>query len=182
MADFKLPDFKLRRARDSDGPELIELIERVWDEYPGCVMDVDGEVPELRRIASAHAEWGGDFRVAEHFRGAGRQGRIVGCVGWRPAEPGRGLELHKLYVAAGARRSGLGSTLCSLVERAARGLDFVQLWSDTRFEDAHRLYERRGYRRGPELRELHDLSGSVEHYYRLSLAPPAAGPVIRSAR
>ncbi len=74
MADFKLPDFKLRRARDSDGPELIELIERVWDEYPGCVMDVDGEVPELRRIASAHAEWGGDFRVAEHFRGAGRQG------------------------------------------------------------------------------------------------------------
>ena len=158
-----MADFELRTARDADGTELIELIERVWDEYSGCVMDVDGEVPELRRIASAHAEWSGDFRVAE------RQGRIVGCVGWRPAEQGRGLELSKLYVAASARRRGLASTLCSLVERAASGLDFVHLWTDTRFEDAHRLYERRGYRRGPELRELHDLSGTVEYYYRLSL-------------
>jgi putative acetyltransferase len=52
----------------------------------------------------------------------------------------------------------------------------VELWSDTRFEDAHRLYEGRGYRRGDELRELHDLSGSVEYYYRRSLQ----GRVIRS--
>jgi N-acetylglutamate synthase-like GNAT family acetyltransferase len=174
MADFEPPAVGFRRARDADGPQLIELIERVWDEYPGCVMDVDGEVPELRRIASAHAEWGGDFQVAEAL------GRIVGCVGWLPAEQGRGLELRKLYVAASARRSGLGSALCHVVERAANGLDFVQLWSDTRFEDAHRLYERRGYRRGRELRELHDLSASVEYSYRLSL--PRAAPVIRSAQ
>ena len=174
--DIELPGFELRRARDADGPQLIELIERVWDEYPGCVMDVDGEAPELRRIASAHAEQGGEFHVAERRPGAGGargERRVVGCVGWLPAPPGRGagrgLELRKLYVAADARRSGLGSTLCSLVERAARGLDFVELWSDTRFEDAHRLYERRGYCRGPEVRELHDLSGSVEYYFRLSL-------------
>ncbi|MBW2282053.1 MAG: GNAT family N-acetyltransferase [Deltaproteobacteria bacterium] len=172
MTDPGTPAFDLRRARDSDGPQLIELIERVWVEYPGCVMDVDGEVPELRRIASAHAEWGGDFLVAERLA---EQRRIVGCVGWLPA-PERGLELRKLYVAASARKSGLGSALCTRVERAARGLDFVELWSDTRFEDAHRLYEGRGYRRGDELRELHDLSGSVEYYYRLSLQ----GRVIRS--
>lgn len=160
-------DFQLREARDDDAAELIELIGAIWDEYPSCVMDVDGEVPELRRIASAHAENDGDFWVAEHAT------RIVGCVGWVPSSDGggkgRGVELRKLYVAAEARRSGLGAHLCARVEGARRGVDFVELWSDTRFEDAHRLYERRGYRRGPHTRELHDLSGSVEYYYRLDL-------------
>ena len=153
----------LRDARDDDAPRLIELIGAIWDEYPGCVMDVDGEVPELWRIASAHAELGGEFWVAE------REARIVGCVGWVPAGE-CGVELRKLYVAASARRTGLGAALCERVERAAGGADFVELWSDTRFEDAHRLYERRGYRRGPHTRELHDLSSTVEYYYRLDLS------------
>ena len=156
-------DFELRDARDDDAAQLIELIGAVWDEYPGCVMDVDGEVPELRRIASAHVEWKGAFWVAE------QAGRLVGCVGWVPSGEGGGVELHKLYVAAAARRTGLGAQLCARVEGARGGLDFVELWSDTRFADAHRLYERRGYLRGPHTRELHDLSGSVEYYYRLDL-------------
>ena len=156
-------EIQLRDARDSDAESLIELIGAVWDEYPGCVMDVDGEVPELRRIASAHAENGGEFWVAE------REARLVGCAGWVPARDAGGVELRKLYVAASARREGLGAKLCERVERAAAGGDFVDLWSDTRFEDAHRLYERRGYRRGPRTRELHDLSKTVEYYYRLDL-------------
>ncbi len=156
-------DFQLREARDDDAAELIELIGAIWDEYPGCVMDVDGEVPELRRIASAHAEWDGAVWVAQHAA------RIVGCVGWVPSIEAGGVELHKLYVAAEARRTGLGAQLCARVEGARAGVDFVELWSDTRFEDAHRLYEGRGYRRGPHTRELHDLSGSVEYYYRLDL-------------
>jgi putative acetyltransferase len=157
---------RLRDARDDDADALIELIARIWDEYPGCVMDVDGEVPELRRIASHHVGLAGEFWVAE------RDGRIVGCVGWTPA--GRGVELCKLYVAAPARRTGLAARLCEKVERAARGHAFVELWSDTRFEDAHRLYEKRGYVRGPHTRELHDLSHTVEYYYRLELvgSPP----------
>ncbi len=158
-------DFELRDARDDDAAALIELIGAIWDEYPGCVMDLDGEVPELRRIASAHAEWDGGFWVAE------ASARIVGCVGWVPAKDGGGVELHKLYVAAQARRTGLGAHLCARVEGVRGGVDFVELWSDTRFEDAHRLYERRGYRRGPHTRELHDLSRSVEYYYRLDLRP-----------
>lgn len=153
----------MRDAHDDDAAALIELIDAIWAEYPGCVMDVDGEVPELRRIASAHAEAGGEFWVVE------REVRIVGCVGWVPSRSGSGVELCKLYVAASARRRGLGAQLCERVERAAEGRDFVELWSDTRFEDAHRLYEARGYVRGPHTRELHDLSATVEYYYRRDL-------------
>ena len=40
---------QIRDARDDDEPGLIALIAGVFAEYPGCVMDVDGELPELRR-------------------------------------------------------------------------------------------------------------------------------------
>ncbi len=74
-------------------------------------------------------------------------------------------------VARSARRLGIGSFLCEMVERESRHLnaDFVELWSDTRFKDAHALYEKRGYIRGEQTRELFDKSESVEFYYRLAL-------------
>ena len=157
----------LRDARDGDAAELIELIGSVYAEYPGLVLDVDGEEPELRSIASSFASRGGRFWVSE------RAGRVVGCVGFVPGPAAGGLELRKLYVHRRARRAGLGSRLCERVEGEAlrRGSRFVELWSDTRFEDAHRLYAKRGYERGGKARELRDLSRSVEYYFRKQLDP-----------
>ena len=154
----------IRDACDDDGDALIELIGSVFAEYPGCVLDVDGELPELRAIATAFANWNGRIWVAtlaEH---------IVGCVGFSISAPQQ-VELRKLYVARPARRAGLGSRLCDLVEQEAteRNAQIVELWTDTRFVDAHRLYERRGYVRGPDTRELHDRSNTVEYYYRKRL-------------
>ncbi len=155
----------IRTARDDDAEALIALIASCYAEYPGCVLDVDNEAPELRAIASAYGDRGGTFWVAE------REGRVVGCVGIAASSDGGGFALEKLYVSADSRRHGLGARLTERVETAARerGATFVELWSDTRFENAHRLYERLGYRRGPETRELHDLSNSVEFFFRKDL-------------
>jgi putative acetyltransferase len=114
----------VRDARDADAEGLIELIGAVFAEYPGCVLDVDGEIPELRAIRTAFEGWGGRFWVAE------LEGRIVGSVGLVPAQAGRGAELRKLYVACECRRSGLGGALCARVEQEARarGAHFVELW------------------------------------------------------
>ena len=156
---------RIREARDEDADDLIALVGACFDEYPGCVLDVDGEIPELRRIASAFRAWGGEFWVAESA------GCALASIGWVPS--GEGIELRKLYVDASLRRKGLAHRLCERVEQTGRqrGAAWVELWSDTRFETAHRLYEKRGYRRGRETRELHDLSDTVEYYYRLDLAP-----------
>ena len=150
-------DIVLRPARDDDAAGLIALIAGCFAEYPGCILDVDGEMPYLRRIAGAFAEVDGEFWVAEHRR------RLVGSVGLRPRRQGT-IALVNLYVARSARRRGLGARLTGLVEDGARRrrADVVDLWSDTRFRDAHRLYERLGYRRMPETRHLSDLSSSVE--------------------
>ena len=155
----------IRDARDGDEGGLIALIGGCFAEYPGCVLDVDGEIPELRAVATHYRDRGGRFWVAEIA------GRVVGCVGAAPiaARPARaaGMELLKLYVDREARGCGLGGRLVGLVdeEAALRRAGFVELWTDTRFEDAHRLYERLGFRRLPELRDLCDRSNSVEYHY-----------------
>lgn len=155
----------VRDARDEDGWDLIGLIAACWSEYPGCVLDVDGEEPWLRAPGSAYAAKGGRLWVVE------QHGRVVGSVGLAPAAEDGGVALRSLYVARHVRRGGLGTRLAVLVEEEARrrGTAFIELWSDTRFAGAHRLYERLGYRRGPHTRELHDLSRTVEYYYRKDL-------------
>ena len=156
----------IRDARDDDGWDLIGLVAACWSEYPGCILDVDGEEPWMRTPAASFQDKGGCLWVAE------AHGRVVGSVGLKPAgEPG-GVELKTLYVARPVRRMGLGNRLTHLVEAEARrrGATFIDLWSDTRFADAHRLYEQRGYRRGPSTRALHDLSHTVEYYYRKELS------------
>jgi len=159
----------VRPVRDDDSAALIALIEGAWAEYPGCVMDVDGEEPWLRAPATAYADREGTFEVVE------LDGDIVACVGLRP-EGGGSVSLHSLYVGARARRRGLGARLVARVEDEARrrGACRVELWSDTRFTDAHSLYRRLGYSWLPGSRELHDRSDTVEYSFTKDLS--AAGP------
>ena len=159
-------ELKIRSARDDDEEDLIELIGACFSEYPNCHLFVDEEIPELRCIATSFARWRGEFWVAE------RDGKVVGCIGYTPAEDPSGIELKKLYVYRRERRSKLGSRLTQLVENAARarGARFIDLWSDTRFEAAHAFYGSRGYRQTGNTRELNDKSDTVEYYFRLDLA------------
>jgi putative acetyltransferase len=161
-------NIKIRDARDDDAAGLIALIGSVFAEYPGCVLELDREMPQLRAIATAFRDDGGRFWVAE------LAGDIVACGGIAPATDPAGAELKHLYVAKRARRVGLGTRFVALVEgEAARnGAAFVELWSDTRFLDAHRLYERLGYTRSAQTRELNDLSNTIEFHFIKELGSP----------
>lgn len=154
---------EIREARDEDSAAIIDLIGGIFDEYPGMVLDVDLEMPHLRHPATAFRRWDGRLWVAE------REGRVVACGGY--TAEGDAAELKHLYVAQRARRQGLARDLCELIEREARerGFQLVELWTDTRFLDAHRLYQRLGYEQLPTERALHDLSDSVEYAFRKDL-------------
>jgi GNAT superfamily N-acetyltransferase len=157
------PELRRRFVRDSDSAALIDLITACWDEYEGCVMDVDGEEPWLRAPASAYDRKGGTMWVVE------QHGQLVACVGLLARGPD--AELKSLYVGKPARRRGLGAELATLVESTAveRGATAITLWSDSRFTDAHRLYERLGYRRTGRARDLHDLSNTTEYEFARDL-------------
>ncbi len=156
----------IRDAQDADAEALIELIGDCWREYPGVVFDVDRELPELRAIASHFAALGGRFWVAP------ADARLVGSAGVVPVADG--MELHKLYVARGARRKGLASRLVALVESEARarGAAVLYSWSDSRFTASHRLYQRLGFIRDGEAREVDDLSRSTEIHFVKRLSGP----------
>lgn len=153
------PRVRIRVARDADSPALIELISTVYAEYPGCLLDVAGETPHLLRPASSFADWNGRIWVAEG------QGGLAGCGGYR--DDAGGFELKHLYVAAGSRRQGLASRFMTLAETEARrrGRTWVELWTDSRFDLAHRFYQARGYVPTGRRRELFDLSRTLEYHY-----------------
>lgn len=95
---------------------------------------------------------------------------IAASVGLCPGheEP---VELVKLYVARHRRGHGLGAALVRWIEAQAAGggAAGIELWSDSRFLAAHRLYERLGYTRTGATRDLNDLSGTTEYQFRKPL-------------
>jgi GNAT superfamily N-acetyltransferase len=161
----------LREVRDADSAALIELIGGCWAEYPGMVFAIDEEEPWLRRPATYYAGAGATARMWVVDDRAG----LAACVGVKPCKDGAAAELKSLYVAAWARRRGLGAALVDVVERyaIAHGARTILLWSDSRFADAHRLYTRLGYRRSGQ-RELHDLSDTTEYGFVKPLHPPSS--------
>jgi GNAT superfamily N-acetyltransferase len=154
------PAAAIRPGHDADADGIINLIGACWFEYPDIVMDVDGEMPELRALATYYQGKGGALWVAE------AAGRIVGMIAARPQ--GDGIwEICRVYVLPTLHGAGLGHHLLDIAETHARsaGATRLELWSDTRFRRAHRFYEKRGYRQAGPTRALNDLSDSVEFHY-----------------
>lgn len=160
------PDWIIRPGQDADGPAIIALIWACWSAYPGIRMDVDLEMPELHTLASHFSDQGGALWVAE----AG--GAVVGMIAVHPTDDAA-WEICRLYVDPGRHGSGLGQALLDLAERYAIAAEAERLvlWSDTRFERAHRFYEKLGYVRSGPVRVLNDISNSLEFSY----AKPANG-------
>lgn len=168
-----MTDFLIREATDADGDAIAALIAAAFAEYEGCVFDRAAEFPELDAIASHFAGRGGTIWVAEDANG------VIGSMALAPTKdadaPPGGHEIFKVYVARPARRRGVARTLFDTAHAAARaaGAPEIRLWTDTRFTDAHRFYERCGFVRVGAARECHDLSATWEYAYRLPLGATA---------
>ena len=126
-------------TRHGDAP--WHIVASVFEEYgfEFAVNDYDADLMAPHEHYDGRTGW---FSVAEDLAG-----NILGCVG--VTDEGGGLfELHRLYVAKEARRSGAGTALTRWVIDAARelGASRIILYSDVHFEDAHRLYRRMGFR------------------------------------
>ena len=163
----------IRPGRDADAAGFIALIRACWGEYPGIVFDLDGEVPELRALAAYYAATGGALWAADDA-----DGRLVGMIATRPEADGV-WEICRLYLDRARRGSGLAARLLATAEAhaLAAGASRLLLFSDTRFERAHRFYEKHSYLRAGPIRPLHDRSHSLEYGY----AKPRAGIAVLDA-
>lgn len=150
----------IRPVRDEDGAPVAALIAACFSEYENCPYNPE-EFPELEAPATWYAAKGARMWVAE------AAGVIVGCICGTPRPSGE-IELHKFYVAAALRGSGLADDLHGLVAALAAetGATAIMLWSDVRFTRAHRFYEKRGYARTGATRHMFDYT---EACFRLLL-------------
>lgn len=143
----------VRPFRPGDEGGVVETVREVYDEY-GFTWEADGYHADLYDPAAHYP----GFWVAESG------GRIVGCAGIAlfdavpgevgglatiegvPRVAGADCEICRLYVRSSERGSGVGTALTGHVLLAAKGRRAMEIWSDKRFEAAHRLYARLGAR------------------------------------
>jgi GNAT superfamily N-acetyltransferase len=138
----------------------VAVVKAVYAEY-GFTWEAEGYHADLYDVQAHYWDRGHAFWVAlDDSR------RVVGTVALKvydpvPGEPGAitrvagrvriagaDCSLDRLYVHPEARRQGLGMRLSELVIAEARsmGRRLMEIWSDKKFEDAHRLYGRLGAR------------------------------------
>lgn len=149
-------------ATSADIAGVIALIGRVYKEY-GMIYVPEDEVPDLVAFARHYVEPQGAFFVVRDHE------RVVGSVGVELLTP-KSAELHRLYLDASLRGQGLGRALVEAVIDwcRARGVSHLILWSDTRFDRSHLLYERMGFQRTGE-RETLDVNLSREFRYERTI-------------
>jgi RimJ/RimL family protein N-acetyltransferase len=126
-------------ATAADVPAVMLLIGRVFAEY-GLLLMPAFEVPDLLRFNAHYTPPRGAFWVVRE------DARVVGSVGVERLDD-RTAELHRLYLDSTLRGRGIGRALVETVLDWAReqGVRRLVLWSDTRFEQSHRLYRRLGF-------------------------------------
>ena len=130
-------DFKIRRARISDAPQLAELSSQLG--YPTTAVEITKRMRKLKP-ASQNALF-----VAESLD--------TGVTGWTHVsvthlvEVGTRAELNGLIVAEGQRGLGAGARLLEAAEDWARknGCPSMSVRSNVIRERAHKFYERQGY-------------------------------------
>jgi len=150
-------DFAIRAATQADAPDAVRVVKAVFDEY-SFTWDEHDYHADLYDLQGHYLDEGNLFWVAEV------DGQVVGTVALEfyerlPGEPGEAItrdetrraggtdcSLERLYVHPDGRRMGIGYALTETVVQEARSRQrtAMELWSDKRFGDAHRLYGRFG--------------------------------------
>lgn len=135
----------LRPAVNADRDAVMALIFEVLAEY-GLKGETSGTDACVNDLEGNYAGKGGIFEVV-----LAADGRIVGCYGLMPHEPGV-CELRKMYLLREVRGGGLGKALMERALAKARELGFrkVELDTASQLKEAIALYERFGFKTVPK--------------------------------
>lgn len=145
----------IRRASQRDVAAVVHVIKAVYDEYGftwdpeeyhSDLYDLDGYYLKNNWpfwICEVEGQPAGTVALETFPKVEGIYGQTVSVNG-TVRVAGADCELNRLYVHPSARKQGIGELLVNLTiaEALRRGCQAMELWSDKRFGDAHRLYGR----------------------------------------
>lgn len=149
----------LREASSADQDAVVRIIRAVYDEY-GFTWDPEVYHADLYDLDGYYRDRGDVFYLAldgdepvgtaalELFPRIPGENDVLHHGHGLPRIGGCDCSIERLYVHPEARRDGFGSGLFRHVAQEAkrRGRTRMEIWSDKRFTDAHRLYQRFGAR------------------------------------
>lgn len=144
--------YQIRLVRPHDAPGVVRVVQAVYDEY-GFTWDESGYHSDLYDLTEYCDPLMARFWVAE-----ATNGQIIGCGGVAfhaeiPGELGStaieegtvrvsrtSAEVIRMYVHPDARRQGIATEIFERILDETPGQN-LEIWSDKKFIDAHRLYE-----------------------------------------
>lgn len=143
----ELPDILIREARSGDLPALVALFAGDTLGGHGDTTDPEAFPDYVRAFAAIEASLDQTLYVAE------RGGEVVGTFQTMVTTslPGRGslaMIIEAVQTRADMRGQGIGALMIefAIAEAKGRGIRLVQLTSNAVRRDAHRFYERLGFK------------------------------------
>ena len=143
----------IRRATNNDSNEIISLITSIYNEY-GEIMYTEGADRDLLDIRGHYHAKGGDFIVMVN-----EVDEIIGSHATLPINTKDGvLTFRRLYLKKNYRGEGAGKKLMDWAVKWSIENQFnrVEFWSDVRFKRAHDFFEKYGFVKSGEIREMND--------------------------
>lgn len=130
----------IRPYRKGDDDEICRVIREIFDEYD-FTWETGGYNADTEDVSTFYLEGGGAFWVME------TDGQMVGTGALMPEGDDR-CELCRLYLAKACRGKGWGKKFYEFIIAEARKAGYLEMeiWSDVKLVEAHRLYERSGAR------------------------------------
>ena len=158
----------IRRATNNDSNEIISLITSIYNEY-GEIMYTEGADRDLLDIRGNYRAKGGDFIVMVN-----EVDEIIGSHATLPINTKDGvLTFRRLYLKKNYRGEGAGKKLMDWAVKWSIENQFnrVEFWSDVRFKRAHDFFEKYGFVKSGEIREMNDgaLPYSEFFFYKMLL-------------
>jgi putative acetyltransferase len=165
----------VRPATSADVAPLVTLIDGVYREY-GDRIFLEGADADLLDIDGYYRQPGGEFVVLDDA-GSVRGAHAVLPFANRPGV----CTFRRLYLDPALRGAGVGTMLMfwAIDWAVEHGLTRVEYWSDTRFARAHRFFERLGFVRTGELREMSDGADPYREYFFCGDLPSIAAQAER---
>jgi putative acetyltransferase len=157
----------IRLATQADTDGVVELIDGILKEYGDRIcLTPGGSEADLLDFESGYRAKGGEFWVLESVKEG--DSRIIGTHATRP-DPNNGevCTFKRLYLHSEFRGTNWGRDLMQVTIDWARNSDFkrVEFWSDTRFERAHRFFEKFGFQKSGEERHMTDSVVPYSEYF-----------------
>lgn len=152
--------YQIREASPVDSRTIIDIVKQVFDYY-NLTFQADTEIPDIQDIDSYYTGNGKRLFVVSDSN------YCLGCAGLSLTNAH--AELKRVYIHPQYWNNGIGSDLVNhaLNIAGSHKKNYVELWSDTRFERSHRFYENLGFIYSGRVRPLNDINKSFEyHFYK----------------